>query len=77
MNKRAITRSGGLLPDDNLPLDVAAVTRKISPVANGGVAPNLPQLVARGTDAVPYEIMRKPVKMDGGSSSVPGSPPDA
>lgn len=75
MNKRAITRSGGLLPDDNLPIDVA-VPRKISPVANGVGAPNLPQLVARGTDVVSYEIIRKPVKMDGGSSSVPGSPPD-
>ncbi|XP_017277994.1 roquin-1 isoform X2 [Kryptolebias marmoratus] len=74
MNKRAITRSG-LLPDDNLPIDVA-VSRKISPVVNGGGAPNLPQLVARGTDAVSYEIIRKPVKLDVGSSSVPGSPPD-
>ncbi|KAF7222620.1 roquin-1 isoform X3 [Nothobranchius furzeri] len=75
MNKRLAARSGGLLPDDGLPPDVA-VTRKISPIINGGGTPNLPQLVARGTETVSYEIMRKPVKLDGGSPSIPGSPPD-
>lgn len=76
MNKRLAARlpgSGGLMPDDGLPLDVA-VTRKPSPLTNG--APSLPQLIARGTDAVPYELLRKPMKMDGGSPSAPGSPPD-
>lgn len=74
MNKRLAARlpgSGGLLPDD--PLDVA-VTRKPSPLTNGTGGSSLPQLIARGTDS--YELLRKPVKMDGVSSSAPGSPPD-
>ena len=78
MNKRLAARlpgPGGLMPDEGLPLDVA-VTRKPSPLPNGSVAPTLPQLIARGTDTVPYELLRKPVKMDGGSPSAPGSPPD-
>ncbi|XP_034468938.1 roquin-1b isoform X1 [Hippoglossus hippoglossus] len=78
MNKRLATRlpgPGGLMPDDGLPLDVA-VTRKPSPLPNGSVAPSLPQLIARSTDAVPYELLRKPIKMDGGIPSAPGSPPD-
>ncbi|KAM4551463.1 roquin-1 isoform 1-T1 [Odontesthes bonariensis] len=75
MNKRPAPRSGGLLPDDGLALDMSG-TRKPSPLANGSGAPNLPPLIARGTDPVSYEIVRKTVKMDGGSSSVPGSPPD-
>ncbi|GAA6228285.1 roquin-1 isoform X5 [Lates japonicus] len=78
MNKRLAARlpgPGGLIPDEGIPLDVA-VTRKPSPLPNGSVAPSLPQLIARGTDTVPYELLRKPVKMDGGSSSAPGSPPD-
>ncbi|XP_058503579.1 roquin-1 isoform X2 [Solea solea] len=78
MNKRLAARlpgQGGLMPDDGLPLDVA-VTRKPSPLPNGSVAPSLPQLIARGTDTVPYELLRKPVKMDGVNSSAPGSPPD-
>ncbi|XP_071346508.1 roquin-1 isoform X1 [Trachinotus anak] len=78
MNKRLAARlpgPGGLMPDEGLPLDVA-VTRKPSPLPNGSVAPSLPQLIARGTDTVPYELLRKPVKMDGGSPNAPGSPPD-
>uniref|UniRef100_A0A8D3CWK0 RING-type E3 ubiquitin transferase n=1 Tax=Scophthalmus maximus TaxID=52904 RepID=A0A8D3CWK0_SCOMX len=69
MNKRLAARlpgPGGLMPDDGLPLDVA-VTRKPSPLPNGSIAPSLPQLIARGTDNVPYELLRKPMKMDGGS----------
>ncbi|XP_061652440.1 roquin-1 isoform X1 [Phyllopteryx taeniolatus] len=76
MNKRLAARlpgSGG--PEEGLPLDVA-VTRKPSPLTNGSVAPSLPQLIARGADTVPYELLRKPLKMDGGSPSAPGSPPD-
>lgn len=78
MNKRLAARlpgSGGLMPDDGLPLDVA-VTRKPSPLTNGSGAPSLPQLIPRGTDTVPYELLRKPIKLDGGSPSAPGSPPD-
>ncbi|XP_047224802.1 roquin-1 isoform X2 [Girardinichthys multiradiatus] len=77
MNKRLATRPGVgvVFTDDGLTPDVA-VTPKLSPVTNGSGAPNLPQLVARGTDTVPYELLSKPVKMDGGSPSVPGSPPD-
>uniref|UniRef100_A0AAQ5Y6X7 RING-type E3 ubiquitin transferase n=1 Tax=Amphiprion ocellaris TaxID=80972 RepID=A0AAQ5Y6X7_AMPOC len=78
MNKRLAARlpgAGGLLSDEGLPLDVA-VTRKPSPLTNGNVAPSLPQLIARGTDTVSYELLRKPVKMDGGNPSAPGSPPD-
>jgi len=75
MNKRPAPRSGGLLPDDGLALDMSG-TRKPSPLANGSGTPNLPPLIARGTDPVSYEIVRKTVKMEGGSSSVPGSPPD-
>lgn len=78
MNKRLAARlpgPGGLMPDDVLPLDVA-VTRKPSPLTNGSGAPSLPQLIARGTDTVPYELLRKPMKMDGGSPNAPGSPPD-
>uniref|UniRef100_A0A8C4DJA7 RING-type E3 ubiquitin transferase n=1 Tax=Dicentrarchus labrax TaxID=13489 RepID=A0A8C4DJA7_DICLA len=79
MNKRLAARlpgSGGLMPDDGLPLDVA-VTRKPSPLTNGSGAPSLPQLIARGTDTVAYELLRKPMKMDGGCPSAPGSPPDS
>ncbi|XP_028328053.1 roquin-1 isoform X2 [Gouania willdenowi] len=78
MNKRLAARlpgSGGLLSDEGLPLDVA-VSRKPSPLTNGSGAPSLPQLIARGTDTVTYELLRKPVKMDSGSPSGPGSPPD-
>lgn len=78
MNKRLAARlpgSGGLMSDDGLPLDVA-VTRKPSPLTNGSGAPSLPLLIARGTDAVPYELLRKPMKMEGGSPTGPGSPPD-
>lgn len=78
MNKRLAARlpgPGGLLSDEGLPLDVA-VTRKPSPLSNGSVVPPLPQLIPRGTDAVPYELLRKPVKLDAGSPSAPGSPPD-
>lgn len=76
MNKRLAARlpgSTGLLPDEGLSLDVA-VTRKPSPLTNGSGAPSLPQLIPRGTDS--YEHLRKPVKLDGGSPSAPGSPPD-
>uniref|UniRef100_A0AAV2JVE9 RING-type E3 ubiquitin transferase n=1 Tax=Knipowitschia caucasica TaxID=637954 RepID=A0AAV2JVE9_KNICA len=78
MNKRLAARlpgSGGLMPEDGLPLDVA-VTRKASPLTNGSGAPSLPQLIARGTDSVSYELLRKPIKIEGGSPSAPGSPPD-
>ncbi|CAL8370125.1 unnamed protein product [Boreogadus saida] len=75
MNKRLAARlpgSGGLMADDGLPMDVA-VTRKPSPLPNGSaLGPSMPQLVARGTEA--YDLLRKPLKMDGGSA--PGSPPD-
>ncbi|XP_047444597.1 roquin-1 [Mugil cephalus] len=76
MNKRLAARppgSVGLLPDEGLSLDVA-VTRKPSPLTNGSGAPSLPQLIARGTDS--YELLRKPMKLDGATSSAPGSPPD-
>ncbi|KAF3699322.1 Roquin-1 [Channa argus] len=76
MNKRLAPRlpgQGGLMPDDCLPPDVA-VTRKTSPLPNGSVAPSLPQLIPRGTDTVGYELLRKSVKIDGGSA--PASPPD-
>ncbi|KAM3866472.1 roquin-1 [Diretmus argenteus] len=79
MNKRLAARlpgSGGLMPDEGLPLDVA-MTRKPSPLTNGSGAPSLPQLIARGTDTGTYDLLRKPVKMDGGSPSAPGSPPDS
>ncbi|MEQ2162455.1 hypothetical protein GOODEAATRI_019935 [Goodea atripinnis] len=68
MNKRLATRPGVgvVFTDDGLTPDVA-MTPKLSPVTNGSGAPNLPQLVARGTDTVPYELLSKPVKMDGGS----------
>ncbi|XP_061588214.1 roquin-1 isoform X2 [Cololabis saira] len=72
MNKRIAARSGGLFPDDCLPIDVAG-GRKSSPLPNGSTAPNLPQLIARGTDTPSYELMPK---MDGDSPSAPGSPPD-
>ncbi|KAM4727589.1 roquin-1 isoform 2-T2 [Anableps anableps] len=77
MNKRLAGRSGVgvVFSEDGLNPDVT-VTRKLSPVTNGSGAPNLPQLVARGTDTVSYELLSKPAKMDGGSPSVPGSPPD-
>uniref|UniRef100_G3PL20 RING-type E3 ubiquitin transferase n=1 Tax=Gasterosteus aculeatus aculeatus TaxID=481459 RepID=G3PL20_GASAC len=78
MNKRLAARlpgSGGLMSDDGLPLDVG-VTRKPSPLTNGSGGSSLPQLIARGTDTIPYELLRKPMKMDGGSPSAPGSPPD-
>lgn len=64
------------MPDEGLPLDVA-VTRKPSPLPNGSGGPSLPQLVARGTEPGTYDLLRKPIKMDGGSSSAPGSPPDS
>ncbi|XP_061878827.1 roquin-1 isoform X1 [Entelurus aequoreus] len=74
MNKRLGARlPGSGMPDDGLPLDVG-VTRKPSPLTNGSITPSLPQLIARGADNVPYELLRKPIKMDGGSA--PGSPPD-
>lgn len=78
MNKRLAARlpgPGGLMPDDGLSLDVA-VTRKTSPLPNGSLAPSLPQLIPRGTDTVPYDLLRKSIKLEGGSASAPGSPPD-
>uniref|UniRef100_A0A6Q2Y2I0 RING-type E3 ubiquitin transferase n=1 Tax=Esox lucius TaxID=8010 RepID=A0A6Q2Y2I0_ESOLU len=77
MNKRLAARlpgSSGLLSDDGLPLDLG-VTRKPSPLTNGSAGPAMPQLIARGTDGVTYDLLRKP-KMDGGNNSTPGSPPD-
>uniref|UniRef100_A0A8C2ZVJ7 RING-type E3 ubiquitin transferase n=1 Tax=Cyclopterus lumpus TaxID=8103 RepID=A0A8C2ZVJ7_CYCLU len=77
MNKRLAARlpgSGGLMSDEGLPLDVA-VTRKPSPLTNGSGGPSLPQLIARGTDTVPYELLRKPMKMDGGSPRYPYQQP--
>ncbi|XP_038820060.1 roquin-1-like [Salvelinus namaycush] len=77
MNKRLAARlpgSSGLLSDDCLPLDMG-VTRKPSPLTNGSAGHPMPQLITRGTDAVTYDLLCKP-KMDGGSSSSPGSPPD-
>lgn len=78
MNKRLAARlpgSGGLMPDEGLSLDVA-VPRKPSPLTNGSGGPTLPQLIARGTDTGPYDLLRKP-KIDGGSPSAPGSPPES
>ncbi|XP_021468683.2 roquin-1 [Oncorhynchus mykiss] len=78
MNKRLVARlpgSSGLLSDDGLSLDVG-VTRKPSPLTNGSAVPPMPQLIARGTDLVTYDLLRKP-KMDGGSNSSPESPPDS
>lgn len=75
MNKRLAARlPGSGCPEEGLSLEVA-MTRKPSPLTNGSIAPSLPQLIARGADTVPYELLRKPLKMDG-SASVPGSPPD-
>ncbi|XP_053346566.1 roquin-1 isoform X2 [Clarias gariepinus] len=78
MNKRLAPRlpcGPSLLPnDEGVPLD--GVTRKHSPLTNGIVAAcpqPAPQLLARGHESSPYELMRKP-KMD--SLSAPGSPPD-
>lgn len=77
MNKRLAPRlpcGSSLLPDEAVTLE--GVTRKPSPLTNGIVAscpPQAPQLLARGHDPSPYELMRKP-KMD--SLSAPGSPPD-
>lgn len=68
MNKRLAPRlpcGPSLLPEEGVPLE--AVTRKPSPLTNGIVAscpPPAPQLLARGHDPLPYELMRKP-KMDG------------
>ncbi|KAK6302509.1 hypothetical protein J4Q44_G00268640 [Coregonus suidteri] len=78
MNKRLAARlpgSSGLLSDDCLPLDMG-VTRKPSPLTNGSAGHPMPQLIARGTDPVTYDLLRKP-KMDGGSNSAPGLPPDS
>ncbi|KAL0966615.1 hypothetical protein UPYG_G00297470 [Umbra pygmaea] len=78
MNKRLaarITGSSGLLSDDGLALDMG-VTRKPSPLTNGSAGPSMPQLIARGTEGVSYDLLRKP-KMDGGRDSSPGSPPDS
>ncbi|XP_028986775.1 roquin-1 isoform X2 [Betta splendens] len=78
MNKRLAARlpgPGGLMPDEGLPLDVT-VTRKTSPLPNGSVAPSIPQLIPRGTDTVSFGLLPKSVKMEGGSPSAPGSPPD-
>ncbi|XP_017327868.1 roquin-1 isoform X1 [Ictalurus punctatus] len=76
MNKRLAPRlpcGPSLLPDEGVPLD--GVTRKPSPLTNGIVAScPAPQLLARGHDPSPYDLMRKP-KMD--SLSAPGSPPDS
>uniref|UniRef100_A0A8C7Y7Y5 RING-type E3 ubiquitin transferase n=1 Tax=Oryzias sinensis TaxID=183150 RepID=A0A8C7Y7Y5_9TELE len=76
MNKRLAARSGGLMSDEGISLE-AGVTRKPSPLTNGTGTPNLPQLIPRGTDTVPYKPMSDPLKMDGRSSNAPGSPPDA
>lgn len=76
MNKRLAARSGGLMSDEGIPLE-AGVTRKPSPLTNGTGTPNLPQLIPRGTDNVPYKTLSDPLKMDGRSSNAPGSPPDA
>lgn len=76
MNKRLVTRlpvPGGLMPDDGLPLDVA-VTRKPSPLTNGSGGATM--LIPRSTEPVAYELLRKPMKLDAGSPSGPGSPPD-
>uniref|UniRef100_A0A8C7UVX4 RING-type E3 ubiquitin transferase n=1 Tax=Oncorhynchus mykiss TaxID=8022 RepID=A0A8C7UVX4_ONCMY len=78
MNKRLAARlpgSSGLLSDDCLPLDMG-VTRNTSPLTNGSAGHPMPQLITRGTDAVTYDLLCKP-KIDGGSSSSPGSPPDS
>ena len=77
MNKRLAARLPGssLLPDDGLGMEVG-VARKPSPLANGS-APPLPQLIARGADPASYDIMRKPLKLEGGGGSAPGSPPDS
>lgn len=76
MNKRLVTRlpvPGGLMPDDGLPLDVA-VTRKPSPLTNGSGGATM--LIPRSTEPVTFELLRKPMKLDAGSPSAPGSPPD-
>ncbi|XP_024118191.1 roquin-1 isoform X3 [Oryzias melastigma] len=75
MNKRLAARSGVLLPEEGIPLE-AGVTRKPSPLTNGSGTPNLPQLIPRCTDTVPYKILTDPMKMDGRGSNAPGSPPD-
>uniref|UniRef100_A0A3B1ITD9 RING-type E3 ubiquitin transferase n=1 Tax=Astyanax mexicanus TaxID=7994 RepID=A0A3B1ITD9_ASTMX len=80
MNKRLAPRlpcPPGLLPEEVVALE--GVTRKPSPLTNGIGAPcpgtPVPQLLGRGPEPSPYELMRKP-KLDHGSMSAPGSPPD-
>lgn len=81
MNKRLAPRlpcPPGLLPEEAIALE--GVTRKPSPLTNGigGPCPGtpVPQLLGRGPEQSPYELMRKP-KIDHGSMSAPGSPPDS
>ncbi|XP_062849006.1 roquin-1 isoform X3 [Trichomycterus rosablanca] len=77
MNKRLAPRLPcGLLPEEGIPLE--GVARKPPPMTNGIVGPcpvPSPQLLARGHEASSYELIRKP-KMEPGSLSAPGSPPD-
>ncbi|XP_018609108.2 roquin-1 isoform X2 [Scleropages formosus] len=67
-----------LLPEEGG--TVEAVTHKASPLTNGivtaGSGSALTQLISRGTDPA-YDAARKSVKLDTGSLSAPGSPPDS
>ncbi|XP_056303293.1 roquin-1a isoform X1 [Danio aesculapii] len=68
----------GLLSDDGPPIE--GLPRKSSSITNGilaaGPGSALAHLVSRGSDPS-YEPTHKPTKMDSGSLSAPGSPPDS
>ncbi len=68
----------GLLPDEELPME--GLARKHSSITNvilaTGSDSTFAHLVSRGSDPS-YNPTRKPGKMDSGSLSAPGSPPDS
>ncbi|TRY94387.1 hypothetical protein DNTS_027934 [Danionella cerebrum] len=70
--------SSALLADEGPPME--SLPRKQSSITNGilvaGPGSALAHLVSRGSDPS-YEPVHKPCKMDSGSLSAPGSPPDS
>lgn len=68
----------GLLPEDS-PL-IEGIPRKSVSITNGilaaGPGSSIPHLVSRGSDPS-YDFSHKAGKMDSGSLSAPGSPPDS
>ncbi|XP_051763731.1 roquin-1a [Ctenopharyngodon idella] len=70
--------AAGLLSDEGLQME--GLPRKPSSITNGilaaGPGSTLAHLVSRGSDPS-YEPSHKPGKMDSGSLSAPGSPPDS